>query len=144
MCTKWFSDGDVHEYFTPYSSPYEAFINYMNVLSDFHIRLGNFTTKRESEESNNRNILQQQEDVFEMLQKLTNVKFLELLKAWSVEELSFLYYESNQALRDKILKVIGKKNFRQIQQYRESTQSLSGRELSNYKEKIRQKIVVLN
>ncbi|HAG15368.1 MAG TPA: alpha-amylase [Bacteroidales bacterium] len=144
MCTKWFSDGDVHEYFTPYSSPYEAFINYMNVLSDFHIRLGNFTAKRESEESNNRNMLQQQEDVFEMLQKFTNVKFSELVKAWSVEELSFLYYESNQALRDKILKVIGKKNFKQIQQYRESTQSLSGRELSNYKEKIRQKIVVFN
>jgi len=35
MCTKWFSDGAVHRYFNPYSSPYEAFINYMNVLSDF-------------------------------------------------------------------------------------------------------------
>ncbi|MBQ3831747.1 MAG: glycoside hydrolase family 57 protein, partial [Bacteroidales bacterium] len=34
MCTKWFSDGDVHKYFNPYSSPYEAFINYMNILSD--------------------------------------------------------------------------------------------------------------
>jgi alpha-amylase len=39
MCTKWFSDGAVHKYFNPYSSPYEAFINYMNVLSDFIIRL---------------------------------------------------------------------------------------------------------
>jgi alpha-amylase len=39
MCTKWFSDGDVHKYFNPYPSPYEAFINYMNVLSDFLIRL---------------------------------------------------------------------------------------------------------
>ncbi|MCK4699192.1 MAG: hypothetical protein KAT38_02615, partial [Bacteroidales bacterium] len=34
-----FSDGDVHAYFNPYESPYEAFINYMNVLSDFEIRL---------------------------------------------------------------------------------------------------------
>ena len=40
LCTKWFSDGDVHKYFNPYSSPYEAFINYMNILSDFRIRLG--------------------------------------------------------------------------------------------------------
>jgi alpha-amylase len=32
MCTKWFADGDVHAYFSPYESPYEAFINYMNVL----------------------------------------------------------------------------------------------------------------
>jgi alpha-amylase len=39
MCTKWFSDGDVHKYFNPYGTPYEAFINYMNVLSDFNIRL---------------------------------------------------------------------------------------------------------
>jgi alpha-amylase len=38
MCTKWFSDGEIHKYFNPYSSPYEAFINYMNVLSDFIIR----------------------------------------------------------------------------------------------------------
>jgi alpha-amylase len=34
MCTKWFADGDVHAYFSPYESPYEAFINYMNALSD--------------------------------------------------------------------------------------------------------------
>ena len=39
MCTKYFSDGDVHAYFNPYETPYEAFINYMNVLSDFTIRL---------------------------------------------------------------------------------------------------------
>jgi len=39
MCTKWFSDGDVHKYFNPFNSPYEAYINYMNILSDFIIRL---------------------------------------------------------------------------------------------------------
>ena len=39
MCTKWFSDGDVHKYFNPYDSPYEAFVNYMNVLSDFLLEL---------------------------------------------------------------------------------------------------------
>jgi len=39
MCTKFFSDGEVHKYFNPYGTPYEAFINYMNVLSDFKIRL---------------------------------------------------------------------------------------------------------
>ncbi|MGE5316767.1 MAG: FliG C-terminal domain-containing protein, partial [Chloroflexota bacterium] len=39
MCTKWFSDGAVHKYFNPYSTPYEAFINYMNILSDFMIRV---------------------------------------------------------------------------------------------------------
>ena len=39
MCTKFFSDGAVHNYFNPYDSPYEAFINYMNVLSDFVLRV---------------------------------------------------------------------------------------------------------
>ena len=39
MCTKWFSDGDVHKYFNPYGTPYDAYINYMNVLSDFIMTL---------------------------------------------------------------------------------------------------------
>lgn len=39
MCTKFFSDGEVHKYFNPYETPYEAFINYMNVLSDFIVRV---------------------------------------------------------------------------------------------------------
>ena len=39
MCTKWFSDGDVHKYFNPYGSPYDAYINFMNVLADFKLRL---------------------------------------------------------------------------------------------------------
>ncbi len=39
MCTKWFSDGDVHKYFNHYNTPYEAYINYMNILSDFALTL---------------------------------------------------------------------------------------------------------
>ncbi len=39
MCTKFFSDGEIHKRFNPYETPYEAFINYMNVLSDFIIRV---------------------------------------------------------------------------------------------------------
>jgi alpha-amylase len=42
MCTKWFSDGVVHHYFNPYGTPYEAFLNYMNVLSDFLIRVNEY------------------------------------------------------------------------------------------------------
>lgn len=45
MCTKFFSDGEVHKYFNPYGTPYEAFINYMNVLSDFKIRLNAIVPK---------------------------------------------------------------------------------------------------
>ncbi len=39
MCTKWFSDGDVHKYFNPYDSPYESFIAFMNILNDIITRL---------------------------------------------------------------------------------------------------------
>jgi alpha-amylase len=40
MCTKHFADGDVHKYFNPYDSPYDAFINFMNVLDNLRGRLG--------------------------------------------------------------------------------------------------------
>lgn len=39
MCTKWFTDGDVHAYFSPYDSPYEAFLYFMNALRDVRYRL---------------------------------------------------------------------------------------------------------
>jgi alpha-amylase len=38
MCTKWFSDGDVHKYFNPYDSPYDSYINMMNVLDNLRAR----------------------------------------------------------------------------------------------------------
>ena len=39
MCTKWFADGDVHKYFNPYESPYDSYINFMNVLDNLRSRL---------------------------------------------------------------------------------------------------------
>jgi alpha-amylase len=39
MCTKWFSDGDVHKYFSPYTTPHDAFISFMNVLDDLERRI---------------------------------------------------------------------------------------------------------
>lgn len=39
MCTKWFSDGDIHAYFSPYKTPYEAYINFMNAWHDLKFRL---------------------------------------------------------------------------------------------------------
>lgn len=38
MCTKWFTDSSQH-FFNPYGSPYDAYINYMNVLGDFELYL---------------------------------------------------------------------------------------------------------
>lgn len=39
MCTKWFSDGDVHAYFSPYETPYVAYINFINAWHDLRYRL---------------------------------------------------------------------------------------------------------
>jgi alpha-amylase len=41
MCTKYFADGDVHKYFSPYESPYDSYINFMNVLDNVRARAGN-------------------------------------------------------------------------------------------------------
>ena len=39
MCTKWWSDGDVHAYFSPYETPYIAYMNFINAFHDLQFRL---------------------------------------------------------------------------------------------------------
>jgi alpha-amylase len=48
MCTKWFNDGDVHKYFSPYDSPYDAYIIFMTVLNDFVRRLHQRKNKKDT------------------------------------------------------------------------------------------------
>ncbi len=138
MCTKWFSDGAVHEYFTPYGSPYEAFINFMNVLADFHIRIereGKFINTNGEQTPT-----PAQEDVFSILLKFTNVKLKHLVNNLSVEESATLFFESDQRLRDKMMKILGKKNLKKIQAFRENSTALSALDVYNYKEELRHKI----
>lgn len=47
MCTKYFADGDVHKYFNPYDSPYDSYINYMNVLGNLHKRCSRRQNERQ-------------------------------------------------------------------------------------------------
>ena len=51
MCTKWSNDGDVHAYFSPYQSPYDAYIAFMNALSDLQLRVSHAVTEREEKEA---------------------------------------------------------------------------------------------
>ncbi len=51
MCTKWSNDGDVHAYFSPYQSPYDAYIAYMNTLSDLDWRIDEAITKKNTRNS---------------------------------------------------------------------------------------------
>lgn len=39
MATKWHEDGNIHAYFSPYDSPYDAFLSYMNVVRDIRWRV---------------------------------------------------------------------------------------------------------
>jgi alpha-amylase len=50
MSTKWFSEGLVKTRINPFNSPYDAFINYMNILVDFEIRVKKACEKAEAHE----------------------------------------------------------------------------------------------
>ncbi len=39
LSTKWFDDGNVHAYFSPYDSPYDGFLCYMNAIRDIRYRV---------------------------------------------------------------------------------------------------------
>jgi len=69
MATKFFSDGAVHAYFNPYDTPYDAFMNYMNVLSDFEIRLKRFVpdSHEVNEMSKLNNLLKEKESLIDQL-----------------------------------------------------------------------------
>ena len=41
------ADGDVHKYFSPYDSPYDAYINFMNVLDNIQARIASYEEKPE-------------------------------------------------------------------------------------------------
>ena len=51
MCIKWSQDGDVHKYFSPFDSPYEAYLDYVNILEDLEIKCRKLlkTNAKESE-----------------------------------------------------------------------------------------------
>ena len=51
MWTKWSNDGDVHAYFSPYQSPYDAYIAFMNALSDLQLRVSHAVAEREEREA---------------------------------------------------------------------------------------------
>lgn len=62
MCTKWSNDGDVHAYFSPYQSPYDAYIAFMNALSDLQLRVSAvLETRAKAEQEKLRDVVQDEE-----------------------------------------------------------------------------------
>ena len=57
MCTKWSNDRDVHAYFSPYDSPYDAYISFMNALSDLQLRVHEELKRKEGEGVGNHSFL---------------------------------------------------------------------------------------
>ena len=53
MCTKYFADGDVHKYFNPYDSPYDSYINFMNVLDNLDYRCSKASSRKQKRFSSN-------------------------------------------------------------------------------------------
>jgi alpha-amylase len=72
MSTKFFSDGEVHKYFNPYESPYDAFINYMNVLSDFTSRINREVGSTEMETAQLKQIIRDKDELLKGLQEEIN------------------------------------------------------------------------
>jgi len=111
MCTKWFADGDVHEYFNPYPSPFEAFINYMNVLSDFQIRLNEMTTTAGLDENTIAKI------DFSEIESMTVVNLKKLLSAADSHDLFIIRKHMPERLISHINKYLGKRKQKVMNQY---------------------------
>ena len=166
MCTKWFSDGDVHSYFNPYGTPYDAFINYMNVLSDFTIRVENnskspndFTGFREAVT----NIAEKAEKVARKTAKTTsakaktayekgkNVKFEDikdmsdtavkkLIKEIKIEELSVALKDAEKELVDKVIPNLSKRAKKKYDELEKDLKSVKKSDINKFKKDIEKRI----
>ena len=113
MCTKWFSDGNVHEYFTPYASPYEAFINYMNVLSDFQIRLKELKPNAVKQ-------LKKSELDWSIIEKMAVSRLKKFLSDIEPKDLSILKSQLEKKQNERIEKYMGKRKLKALQDYKSS------------------------
>ena len=87
MCTKWSNDGDVHAYFSPYQSPYDAYIAFMNALSDLQLRVSH-TLEAQRKISDEAELASHQK-----VQKIPSVSLWDRLVSWwrrFVGKISFL------------------------------------------------------
>jgi len=132
MCTKWFSDGDVHKYFNPYNSPYEAYINYMNILSDFKIRLNDFNSKKEDEvfinvkdvpaetvSKKRKSVRKQIPDkiLFEDIVKLPNISVKKIIKNVGNKTIAIAMLDSSYEVIEKISKNLSKRDKKEIESF---------------------------
>lgn len=129
MCTKWFSDGDVHRYFNPYPSPYEAFINYMNVLSDFMIRLddrnleaaqpGILKPEKEAPAPKRADLKEPSSKfAFSKVAALPQKELAKLLGGFKASEIAIALYGKKMDVQEKVIKNLTKTVQKEVQDHR--------------------------
>ena len=67
MSTKQGHDGNVHQYFSPYRSPYEAFMNYMNVITDLELGLADSSSRKQVVKRANNDMVKNISECFDRL-----------------------------------------------------------------------------
>jgi len=166
MCTKWFSDGDVHKYFNPYGTPYEAFINYMNILSDFIIRLekeeggsqdnfkdikdalddllgqaGELVKKTvEQTKKSTKKILKDKDLSLESLKDMSDAAVKKLLKEVDLEALSGALAGADKEVTDKILPNLGKKAQNEFQLIQDQMKKITNKDIQKYRKQVEAKL----
>ncbi|MBN2638950.1 MAG: polysaccharide deacetylase family protein [Bacteroidales bacterium] len=167
MCTKFFSDGDVHMYFNPYGSPYEAFINYMNVLSDFTLRVKAACPEQLKDEGNNmketaeelfrrsteyarKKVKETQKKVKENLNKkdiniddiknMSNAAIKKLLKEVDIESLTAALQGAEKEVTEKIIPNLSKKAKAQFEELQKEVKNFKKSDIQKYKKDIEQRL----
>ncbi len=170
MCTKWLSDGDVHKYFNHYPSPYEAYINYMNVLSDFTIRLeeqapgaaeimddllkntgklgkelGKIASKKmqEAEKSVKEKYQQtkaKSKPVFEDIKHLSDTKIKKLIKELDAEQLAVALKDAGEEIREKVIPNLTQKAKKQMDDLQQKMTDIKHKDVQAMRKKVEEKL----
>jgi alpha-amylase len=170
MCTKWFSDGDVHKYFNPYPTPYEAYINYMNVLADFRQRLeqeqggslkrivrgfqeeisGEFKKQAEELAQKAREIRKKakkneeesgvKEITLEDIARLSNEKIKEFLKRVDIDDLVVALKDAADEVRDKVIPNLTKTARKRFDEFETEFRKFKKSDLKKYRDKVEKEL----
>ncbi|MBU1370690.1 MAG: alpha-amylase [Bacteroidetes bacterium] len=170
MCTKWLSDGDLHKYFNHYPSPYEAYINYMNVLSDFIIRvdeklpeasklmnelidntgklgqkIGQMASEKihEAEKSVKDKFTEtkkQAKPVFDDIKHMSDAKVKKLIKELDAEQLVIAMKDAGHEIREKVLPNLTKKTRQQFESLHEKLSDVNKKDVQSMRKKVEEKL----
>lgn len=144
MCTKWFSDGAVHHYFNPYNTPYEAFINYMNVLSDFIRRVEKEAEGKAFAEQ--KPVVQETETIipkktgnkpqaFDDLKRAPKAILKKALRNVPAQTMALALKNTDKELKERLIGSMGKKALKQVEDLKISKAA------NTDKKKARQKVL---